>query len=279
MNNNLVKKYDWSSYLRNEEIQTKVADLLKDRSSQFTTSLLSVVNTNSMLAKCKPETVFNAALTAASMDLPINQNFGFAAMVPYKNRAGEYEAQFQMMKGGFIQLAQRSGQYKTISSTEVYAGQLKSIDPLRGFVWDWDVKSEGDPIGYAAYFELLSGFEKTLYMTVDQLEKHARRYSSAYKEDIRAKKNASLWSQDFEKMAHKTVLKLLISKWGPLSTQLQRALEVDQAIITDDGQHYVDNVDDEKATEEERNAILEANKPKEVKNVPTTSEKSWVRVY
>jgi recombination protein RecT len=263
-------------YITNESVQSRAADLLQDRAKQFTTSLLSVVNSNSMIARCKPETVFNAALTAASMDLPINQNFGFAAMVPYKNRAGEYEAQFQMMTRGYIQLAQRSSQYKTISCTPVFRNQLKSIDPLRGFVFDWDFKPRGSLVGYAAYFELINGFEKTLYMTIAEVDKHARRYSSAYKEDLRTKSTRSLWTNDFDKMALKTVLKMLISKYGPLSVQMQRALEVDQAIITDEGLHYVDNVDDEAATDEEKQAIINAAKQpaKEDKDVPVPTEKS-----
>jgi len=250
-------------YIRNPSIQGQFEKLLKNRASQFTTSLLSVVNSNEKLAECTPETVVSAALTAASLDLPINQNLGFAYIVPYNNKKKDengkdywvQEAQFQMGYKGFIQLAQRSGQYKTISSTPVYEGQLISIDPLRGIVWDWSVEAKGDPIGYAAYFELLNGFEKTLYMTKQEMSNHGKKFSQTFK------KGFGLWVDDFESMALKTVIKLLISKFGPLSTELQQALQFDQSVVKDDDIVYIDNdqLDSEKATDEEKQEILEAH--------------------
>lgn len=247
-------------YIRNESIQKRIEELLKNRASQFTTSLISVINSNTLLAECKPETVLNAALTAAALDLPINQNLGFAYIIPYKNR-GVYEAQFQMGWKGFVQLAQRSGRYKTISATPVYAGQLISTDPLKGFVWDWSKPADGEPVGYAAYFELLNGFEKTLYMTKDEIETHAGRYSQAYK----SRGNSSFkspWETDFDLMAQKTVIKLLISRFGPLSTAMEKALESDQAVITDATPVYVDNSElaDVGADEEKKNEIIAAHK-------------------
>jgi len=208
-----------------------------------------------------PDTVVNAALTAASLDLPISPSLGFAAIVPYKSR-GKYHAQFQIQWKGYIQLAQRSGKCKTISATAVYEGQLKDTDPLRGITWDWTVKPKGDPIGYASYFELLNGFEKTLYMTRKQVDDHGRRYSQSYKYDLKDKKKESLWSKDFDAMALKTVIKQLISKFGPMSTVMEKALENDQAVITETGRVYIDNdLEEEKATEEEKRAIVEANIP------------------
>lgn len=249
-----------TKFIRNDSIQKRIEDLLDKRAGQFTTSLITAVNANERLAHCKPETVLNAALTAASMDLPINQNLGFAALVPYGD-----ECQFQMQYKGFIQLAQRSGKYRTISATEVYEGQLTSNDPLRGITFNWSVAPVGEPIGYAAFFELLNGFEKTSYMTREQVDAHARKYSKAYQYDLRAKKENSPWSTNFNAMAKKTVLKLLISTFGPQSTEMQSAIEYDQAVITDQGKKYVDNdeLDDVKATDDQKAAIIAANAPTE----------------
>jgi recombination protein RecT len=218
-------------FIRNDTIQKRIEDLLDRRASSFTTSLITAVNSNERLSKCKPETVLNAALTAASLDLPINSTLGFAALVPYGN-----ECQFQIMTRGLIQLAQRSGQYRTISATPVYEGQLISEDPLKGYVWDWTTKPTANekPIGYAAYFELLTGFNKTLYMDIDTVTAHGKRYSKTF--------TKGPWSDNFEAMATKTVLKLLISRFGPMSTdpQMQQAIESDQAVISDEGRKYVD---------------------------------------
>lgn len=252
-----------TKFVRDDNVQKRIESLLQERAPQFTTSLITAVNNNYMLQQCEPETVISAALTAASMDLPINPNLGFAALVPYKvGRTGKYQCQFQIMWKGFVQLAQRSGRYKTISAVPVYAGQLKANDPLRGIVFDWEIKpkKDADPIGYAAYFELLNGFEKTLYMTRHQVDDHGKKYSQSYKKDIRDKEQKSLWSTDFNSMALKTVLKQLISKFGPMSTIIEKALESDQAVLTDKGRVYVDNeLEDEKATEEEKQAIIAAN--------------------
>ena len=180
-----------------------------------------------------------AAGTAASLDLPINQNLGFAYIIPFnKKENGSYKvvAQFQMGYKGFIQLAQRSGQFKTISTSEIYEGQLVEENPLTGFVFDFTKKVSNKVIGYAAYFSLVNGFEKTLYMSVDQVRKHGAKYSKTFK--------YGLWETDFDVMALKTVLKLLLSKFAPLSIEMERAVLSDQGVVNGwDGQdiEYIDN--------------------------------------
>lgn len=222
-------------YVKQDAVSQRLNELLGKRAPQFVTSLVSAVNANTMLAGCKPESVLTAALTAASLDLPINQNLGFAYLIPYKNKGGEV-CQFQMGYKGFIQLAQRSGYYKTINATDVREGELVGFDRLSGdlkFEWLDDKKrNNAKVVGYVAYFQLLNGFEKSLFMTSDELEKHAQKYSKNY-----AKYKSGLWADNFDSMAKKTVLKLLISKFGPLNTQLEDAIQKDQT--ADD--EYVDN--------------------------------------
>lgn len=224
-----------AQYVRQDAVSKRLNELLGKRAPQFVTSLVSAVNANSLLAGCKPESVLTAALTAASLDLPINQNLGFAYLIPYKNKGGEV-CQFQMGYKGFIQLAQRSGYYKTINATDVREGEMTGFDRLSGelsFEWlDGAERSKAKVVGYVAYFQLLNGFEKSLFMTTDELEKHAQKYSKNY-----AKYKTGLWADNFDSMAKKTVLKLLISKFGPLNTQLEDAIQKDQT--ADD--EYVDN--------------------------------------
>jgi len=250
------------AYLRSDAVQKRIEALLNKRAGQFTATLMSVLNQNAMLQQCEPQTVLSAAITAASMDLPINPNLGFAYIIPYNNDqkiqetyldgkgvertrdkwVTKVEAQFQMGYKGFIQLAQRSGHYKTINSTDVRAGEIKSFDRLSGeFEFNWiDDRKERDKtpiVGYVAYFRLNTGFEKTMYMEVDDLKKHAKKYSKSYA------KGYGLWAEadGFEFMALKTVLKLLISKYGPMNTQLQEAILADQSEVGDDGFNYIDN--------------------------------------
>lgn len=224
-----------AQYVRKDAVTQRLNELLGKRAPQFVTSLVSAVNANQMLANCKPESVLTAALTAASLDLPINQNLGFAYLIPYKNKGGEV-CQFQMGYKGFIQLAQRSGYYKTINATDVREGEMTGFDRLSGelsFEWlESAERNKAKVVGYVAYFQLLNGFEKSLFMTTEELEKHAQKYSKNY-----AKYKSGLWADNFDSMAKKTVLKLLISKFGPLNTQLEDAIQKDQT--ADD--EYVDN--------------------------------------
>ena len=225
-----------AAYVRQDAVSQRLNDLLGKRAPQFVTSLVAAANANKMLNNCKPESVVSAALIAASMDLPINQNLGFAYLIPYKNKDGEV-CQFQMGYKGFIQLAQRSGFYKTINASEVKEGEIVGFNRLSGEIeFNW-IENEAErekakAVGYVAYFRLLNGFEKSLYMTVDELNAHAKKYSKNF-----AKYNSGLWADDFDSMAKKTVLKLLISKFGPLNTQLQKAIAEDQTV---DGE-YDDN--------------------------------------
>ncbi len=243
-------------YVRAESVTKRVNDLLGKRAPQFVTSLITAVNENSKLAECEPQSVLNSALTAASMDLPINQNLGFAYLIPYKNKTGTV-CQFQMGYKGFIQLAQRSGYYKTINVTEVKEGEIKVQDRLTGEItFDWvsdDVKrSELKTIGYIAYFRLLNGFEKSMFMSVDEAMAHGKKYSKAF-----AKWNSGLWVDDFDSMARKTVLKLLLSKYGPLNTQLQEAIQKDQTV----NDSYADNPNSNEAkADDEAEKIAEKRK-------------------
>lgn len=220
-------------------VKSKLNELLGKNAATFATSVLQFVNSNSMLANADPASVFSAACMAATLDLPINNALGFAYIVPFQNRkAGKTEAQFQLGYKGFVQLAQRSGQFKKISSAVVYEGQLVSEDPLSGYVFDWSNKKSDKAIGYVAYFQLLNGFEAYLYMTKNEASAHAMRYSQTFK------KGFGVWNDNFDAMALKTVLKLLLSKQAPLSIQMQTAIQADQAVIKDiDKQEfeYIDN--------------------------------------
>ena len=205
--------------------------------------------------------VYNAASVAAILDLPINQNLGFAYIVPYnesyRDEQGNWKkrqvAQFQMGYKGFIQLAQRSGQFKTISAAPIYEGQLVESNPLTGFVFDFTKKMSDKVIGYAGYFQLLNGFEKTVYATVEELKAHGKKYSQTFKTD------KGIWVDNFDAMATKTVIKLMLSKFAPLSIEMQKAITLDQGVIKDETGDDVQYIDHEEVVidkEEERVKLL-----------------------
>ncbi len=216
--------------LRSDAVVNNFKQILGQKAQGFITSVLAVANGNKQLQQADPKSIYSAAMVAATLDLPVNPNLGFSALVPYKD-----SCQFQIMTKGILQLAIRSGQYRTINNATVYDGQLIKQDPFTGeYEFDFSAKKSDNVIGYVAYFKTVTGFEKYLYMTVDEIEKHAKMYSQTYK------KGFGVWKDNFEAMALKTVLKLLLSKYGILSIEMQRAITFDQATIKGDIQTIED---------------------------------------
>lgn len=250
--------------LGTESVKQRFEEVLGKKAPQFTASIVNVVNGNSMLKRCNCESVIGAAFIAATYDLPIDSNLGFAAIVPYNNRrknpeTGYWEsvpeAQFQMMYKGFIQLAIRSGCYKKMNYSVVYQDELVSYNPITGeveFVKDFSKckqRAAGDRssiVGYYSWFELTGGFRHDLYMSTAEVTNHAIKYSQSFRKDREDGKASSRWSTDFDSMALKTVIKMLLSKWGILSIDMQRAIADDQQVFDDDGNaRYSDNRPDD----------------------------------
>lgn len=248
-----------------DEVRSKFQEMLGKRAPAFITSVLQIVSSNALLAKADPHSVYHSAAVAATLDLPLNNNLGFAYIVPYNQKYqvdGQWKskqvAQFQLGYKGFKQLALRSGQFKIMHSTDVREGELKEINRQTGamtFEWekDEDKRDKLKIVGYLSYFELLNGYTQNFYMTIRDLEKHGKRYSQTFKND------KGLWKDDFPSMCLKTVTKLNLSKNAPLSVDMQKAITFDQAIINDSETEDVTYVDNEEIPidkEKERIALL-----------------------
>lgn len=197
--------------LANKGINQMFEQALKMNAGAFISSLIDLYNSDGYLQKCEPKDVAMEALKAATLNLPINKGLGFAYIVPYGKAA-----QFQIGYKGYIQLAMRTGQYKHINAGAVYEGEEVKENRLAGTVEILGDKKNDNETGYFAYFKLTNGFEKCLYMSKQEMTTHAQRFSKAFKNGP--------WQSDFSAMATKTVLRLLLSKYGVLSTQMQEAI-------------------------------------------------------
>jgi recombination protein RecT len=216
--------------LQSPAIKKRFEDMLGKRSAAFMSSIVSAVNATPALKNCDPMSVVSAAAIAAAMDLPINPSLGFSHIVPYKGAA-----QFQLGWKGFVQLALRTGQYKTINATEVKEGQIKAHNQFTGEMEFVSAAKSEKVVGYLLYFKLLNGYEKHFYMTRQQCEAHAKAYSASFN------KGFGVWRDNFDAMALKTVVKLGLSKYGVLSVEMQQAVEFDQATVSETGEaRYVD---------------------------------------
>ena len=212
------------SLLQTKEVAKRFQEVLGKRAPAFMSSIISAVAANKQLQECDPMSVIAAASIAATLDLPINPSLGFAHIVPYKNTAT-----FQLGWKAFIQLAMRSGQYRTINITPVLEGQIKNHNPFTGEMEFVPESKSQNHIGYLLYFRLLNGYEKYFYMTKEECEAHAQRYSQSYR------KGFGQWKDNFPAMALKTVAKLGLSKYGLLSLEMQKAVETDEAVVNEDG--------------------------------------------
>lgn len=200
-------------------MRKKFEDVLKDKSDGFMASVLNLVSNDSYLSSVEPMSIITSAMVAASLDLPVDKNLGYAWIVPYRGKA-----QFQLGYKGYIQLAQRSGQYKALNVIEVYEGELKGWNRLtEEFEFDQSGRQSNQVIGYVGYFELLNGFKKTVYWTKQEIERHKQKFS----------KSDFGWKNDYDAMAKKTVLRNMLSKWGILSIEMQKATITDETIVND----------------------------------------------
>lgn len=181
----------------------------KDKAGQFMASMLDLYEGDTALQNCDPQKVLMECLKAASLNLPIVKGLGFTYVVPYGSTPT-----FIIGYKGYIQLALRSGQYKILNADCIYEGEEIKFNRLTGQIEIAGSKTSEKAIGYFAYFQLINGFEKTLYMTVEEIQTYARKYSKAYKNGP--------WQTEFDAMAKKTVLRQIL-KYGPMSTEMQEA--------------------------------------------------------
>ena len=239
-----TEKQGITAFLSNEAVQKQISDVLKDRAQTFITSVVSAVNTNPALAECTNPSIFSGALLGESLNLSPSPQLGNYYLVPYKNtKTGQTEAQFQMGYKGYIQLAIRSGQYKKLIVLPIKEGELIRWDELNeleaNIIEDANKREKAPTIGYYAMFEYVNGFRKAMFWSKARMEKHAEDYSKGYK----AKKGYTFWEKNFDAMACKTMIRQLISKWGIMSIEMQKAYTNDHAVLREaNGKpDYVDN--------------------------------------
>lgn len=231
MTNELTHKHFFNS----PAVKQKFSEVLDGNGQQFVASLLSIVTNNNLLAKATNESIMTAAMKAATLKLPIEPSLGMAYIVPYNRNEKQgntwvkiNEAQFQMGYKGFIQLAQRSGQIRNINCDIVYKEEFLRYDKVYGTL---HLKEEqvdsGEVEGYFASLELINGFRKMIFWKKEKVIAHAQKYSKTYDKQIGDFKSGTPWKTEFDAMAQKTLIKELLSKYAPLSTELQEAIIAD----------------------------------------------------
>lgn len=213
--NQVANNLSTKDFFNNPVVVNRFTEVMGERSKQFVTSILSIANDNKLLANANPQSIMQAAMKAATLNLSIEPSLGFAYIVPYGQ-----QAQFQLGYKGLIQLAIRSGQIKNINSGVIYENQFKSFDMLfEKLEVDFTVKGSGNVVGYFATLELVNGFKKLIYWDYDRVYSHGKRFSKSFAKGP--------WKTDFDAMAQKTLLKALIGTYAPLSQEMEQAVVFD----------------------------------------------------
>ena len=248
----------FSVAIQQDNYKKLVNDTLGDEATakQFVADISTCVANNSALQNCEAGSVLSAGLVAQTLKLPLTPSLGFAYLVPYGN-----QCQFLIGWKGLVQLAQRSGQFERLGVRPVHEGEHIGQDEFGEDMFKFSHEFDSKPvIGYYAYFKLLNGFTKTIYWTTAQCEAHGTRYSQAHRGKNKGG-DFDNWSNMFEIMAEKTVMKQLLSKYAPLSVDLQKAMIYDQAVINKDGTpNYVDTTDEPKSITTPNNVVVETPK-------------------
>ena len=248
----------FSVFMSKENIKNLVQQSVGQNAQSFTTAIISAVSNNPDLQQCNQASILSAALQGEALKLSPSPQLGQYYMVPFKKKdkaTGKqyYVAQFILGAKGYKQLAMRSGQYQDIDVIEIKEGEYKGRDKATGkqvfeFIEDDDKRDTLPTIGYMAYFELLNGFRKTVYWTKNKMIRHADTYSQAfsaqkYEDYINGKipqdelyKYSSFWYKNFTEMAFKTLLRYLLSQWGIMSIEMQKAIDLDNATVNENGE-------------------------------------------
>lgn len=302
VSNSLTKTKEqktFSNFLMGDAIKRKINETVGGENGQrFITSILSAVSTNPTLQECEHSSIISAAFLGEALKLSPSPQLGQYYMVPFNKKSYDANgkeivikvAQFQIGYKGYIQLAERTGVYKTINVLAIKEGELIKYDPLNetiqvNLIEDDEVREETPTVGYYAMFEYLNGFRKTMYWTKKKMLLHADKYSKAFNKESYEKlqagkipqkdlwKYSSFWYKDFDGMAYKTMLRQLISKWGIMSIEMQEAFEKDMAEIKEDGNYnYIETSEEADISNNETQQPEENNQ--ESQEEITTNEKS-----
>ena len=239
----------FKSVINAPSVQAQFNNALGEHKDAFVASLIDLFTGDKSLQSCKPQQVIYEALRAATLRLPLNKALGFAYIVVYNNNVKNADGSFSKVPTptfipgykGYIQLAMRTGQYRTINADFVYEGELRKVDKLSGHI-DLDGEKKSDKIvGYFCYIEQLNGFSKTLYVSVEDMASYAKRYAPSISknttvEQLIAKANDGIvskklgWEGNFNDMALKTVIRRLLSKYGYLTVEMENAVSRDEEV-------------------------------------------------
>lgn len=301
VNNSLVTQQQaeqnlpFSTVINSVPYKKMISQALKDRNTanRFISSIVSAVATTPTLQTCTPKTIVSAALLGEALKLSPSPQLGQFYLVPFKQKEKRDKngrvvaeactnATFVLGYKGYIQLATRSGEYKHINAMPIKDGELMDYNPFDDeivlkYTDNEELRATLPTIGYYTMFEYHNGFKKVLYWSKEKMIAHAAAYSPAFTaeglkllESGKVPQNemwkySSFWYKDFDGMACKTMLRQLISKWGLMSIEMQKAFDADGGVIGENGEITFSEPEAEQQPQQPENIV-------DVEPVPAETE-------
>lgn len=239
---------NFQAVMNNSYYQTLLQNTMKENKGAFTTSLMELFTSDPQLIQCDPNALMSEAVKAAGLRLPINKQLGQAYIVVFNNKdkkTGKIIPTPTLIIGtkGYINLALRTNKYANINKGTVYEGELQGFNKVTGALDISGEKTSDVPVGYFSYFKQKSGFEKIMYMSLDEVCKFAKAYAPtvkyskitwqelrdlAIKQSVEGTGGGLGWFAGFQDMAEKTVLRQLLSSWGELSVDAEQIINADE---------------------------------------------------
>lgn len=228
------------AYAEMDEVKKRFTNLLGDRDGRaYVESVVIAVANNEQLQKCSPKSIMVSAMRAASLKLSVDPILKQAHLVPFND-----EATLIVDYHGLVQLSVNTGYYdKPPYVSEVYEGEKVKTNRFTGEVTIEGERTSDAVIGWCGYFKAKNGTERWLYMTNEELDAHGEKYSRGYNYKNKHGDFTSLWRKEPEKMRRKTILRLLVSRWGNFSPQVQNILMQDEPAIDVDAADLPNDAD------------------------------------
>ncbi len=190
--------------LRSPDVMSRFAEVLGQyQAGAYVASVLVAVANSNALQNCTIASIVTSAMRAATLKLSCDPSVGHAYLVPFKGRC-------TLVIGykGLQHMAVRSGKYRFLNIAKVREGELVEEDWLTGIHKLAGKRLSEKVTGYVMYFELYSGFAKSVFMSVEEIHAHAQRYSKSYG------RSDSPWTTNAPDMEKKTIMRLGLSHWG-----------------------------------------------------------------
>ncbi len=215
------------NYMMSEEVKQRFTEMMGPEGNYYLNQVMMVVASSDELQKCEPASILISAIRAATLKLSVDPSSGQAWIIPYNGKAT-----FQVGYKGVYDMAMRTKRYRYINVGRIYEGEILEEDRMTGIHKLKGGRTGNKTVGWLLYFELVDGFTKTFYMTVDEITSHAEHYSKAYRNP------RSKWNDPFErwKMERKTVLINGLRQFGVFNTgdkQMLDQIEGEQEWIED----------------------------------------------